>query len=391
MVLAAVAARRAEGLTGQAKVLASAIRAQHQQTSVFGTTRADLALARLRTSTWNQYATAMNPFQDFLQDVGRKLNDVNEPDLEDWICWMMESENYNVKGETLGQYVSGVRTCPREFGIKLGGPAGTKGALDGYKQLSIETQPPVHVKPVFSTQHAVTGVRAVSRIRGDFRKNTLEKKEAELVIAVPHVVIAHLTFSRGDSTQPLRGAELTATAAGFTVRLPKQKRPKRNRPPEHTFQATGQPDCPIAFVRGLLQDLRCRGNSDDSLLFGTPPTATRAMALDTAVKTLVRQLRIELPGQHVPTGHCARVGSVSEAYAIGVPMPTCAHMCTHSDPSTTMGYLRFGIPVSQSAQLFFGHLHPTATDRGLTLCSFRLGHSSPPRQPVDGASLRSTN
>ena len=69
----------------------------------------------------------------------------------------------------------------------------------------VEAQPPVHVKPASSTQHAVAGVRAVGRARGGFRKNTLEKKEAELVIAVPHVVIAHLTFSRGGSTQPLRG------------------------------------------------------------------------------------------------------------------------------------------------------------------------------------------
>ena len=365
-----MARRQLQQLKPRTRALFEQLIARNEETGGrWARTRTWLALARLTPSMWDQYTTALRPFTEFLLAEHLELTEVTEAGLEHWVCWLVESDRYHLKGGTVAQYLAGARTCLGGLHVQLGDTHGTRGALSGYKKLDELTRPPVHRRPAWSAEHTTEAVRAARFLLPALQRGELPGAERRFVTATLHVVVAALTFSRGDSTNPMRCDELEPGPDGFHVRLSKQKRPKRHPPPQHSFRATAHPDCPIAFARDVARTLRYAGYAADALLFGTTSSASAPLTLDASVQLLVQHLQLDFGARDTPPGHSVRIGAVSEAYGIGVPMPTIAHMCTHKTLQTTQGYIRHGIPVSPSAHLYYAHLHPTATGGSHPLCS----------------------
>jgi hypothetical protein len=173
------------------------------------------------------------------------------------------------------------------------------------------------------------------------------------------IALAMITFSRGDTICRLMMREVKTTVNSINIRLSKQKRPKGFIPDqEHQHGSSTK------FLLRYLGYVRARGYADASLVFGNAPTSTKPQTLDTAIKLVSNTLHIPSPTSKNWTGHCVRIGAISEAFALGVPLARIAFFAGHKHTSTTEGYVRHDVSASPSAHLFFGHLVPLSMTAG---------------------------
>jgi hypothetical protein len=143
---------------------------------------------------------------------------------------------------------------------------------------------------------------------------------------------------------------------GLCIKLNKQKRP-RDFIPDQVHEPTAEL-CPVQFITDCyLPYLDRIGYGPSSRLFAMTAQA-KARSLDTAVKTLAAELGIEQHGDTPWTGHCVRIGAISEAFAVGVPLAKVAHFANHKSTTTTESYVRHDVVADHAAQIFFGHLVP---------------------------------
>ena len=141
------------------------------------------------------------------------------------------------------------------------------------------------------------------------------------------------------------------------IKLEKQKRPQE-RIPDQVHHPTNDPSCPVRFLLEwylpYLSQLRYEPKSS---LFGLTAQA-RAKPLDNAVKMAAVRLGIHQQGDKPWTGHCVRIGAVSEAFALGVPLAKVAHFACHRSAKTTEGYVRHDVFADSAAQTFYARLAP---------------------------------
>ena len=134
-----------EGLTPSARKLWSDValwQRGHHDFGRFAATRSALALGRLSASSWNAYTSALKGFLTFLQEESLALADVTEHHLEMYVCWLAQSAVLLAAG-TVASYLSAIRSCLKEIGIRLGNTDGTTGVLAGYRRLATAVRPAV--------------------------------------------------------------------------------------------------------------------------------------------------------------------------------------------------------------------------------------------------------
>ena len=168
-----------------------------------------------------------------------------------------------------------------------------------------------------------------------------------------------ITFSRGDTVCRLLMKEIRTTINSINIQLTKQKRPKDYIPDQEH-----QHGISTNFLLRYLGYLRAQGYRDTSFVFGNSATSKKPQVLDAAVKMVAATLHIPSPTSKPWTGHCVRIGAISEAFAIGVPLARIAFFAGHQHTSTTEGYVRHDVTSSTSAHAFFGHLVPTPPAAG---------------------------
>jgi hypothetical protein len=161
--------------------------------------------------------------------------------------------------------------------------------------------------------------------------------------------------------------DVEPSTQGFHAALVKQKRPQPRLPhQDHRFG--DDPSDPVRFVVELRRAQLQRGFLPTSLMFARQPADRKAFTLDAAVKLAVTTLKLPSPTANPFTGHCVRVGAVSEAFALGVPLLTCSYMCGHKSTASTSTYVRHGTVPSDAAAQYYLHLKPDDGGNGrLTL------------------------
>lgn len=324
----------------------------------YSDTRALLALGRLSHGTWNTYAHSIQPFLRFLQADGLELTDVTERTLEAFVCWAFEQPDIHWAGGTMASHLSAVRTVWNELGMKLNPQAGgTASALAGYRRITISTTAPKLVRPPWPSSYSCAALKTAKPLLAAFAANQLSSPLCDVVIAAAHCNTGSLTFSRGDTTNSMLMEDMETTLGGWLMSLIKQKRPQP-RLPHQRHRATDHPDDPVAFVKTFHDAQRKRGFRPDSLMFGRTPDDNTPLTLDKAVQIVLKHLRLPQSTTNPLTGHCVRVGAVTEAFALGVPLLTCAFMCSHKNTSSTAGYVRHGHVPSDTASRYYLHLKP---------------------------------
>ena len=335
----------------------------------FANVRRLFALGRLAGSSWNTYASSFRSFLKFLQAESIPVHEVTEKTLEMYVCYLAQTSERVLAGGTVASQLSGIRSCLRELGVTLVDPVGTAGALAGYKRfaLAVLPRPLAHAAwPIEFTAHALRLARGLLH---SFRTGVLNTSQRCTVIGAAHIVMATLTFSRGHTTNNVRLVDFEFTSAGFAVALRSQKRPQDRLPQQQhrVDSGRGGRTDPVQFLLDYVAALRFLGADADSLLF--PGLKFGSFTLDASVKHFVALCDFR-HSQNAPlTGHTVRVGAVSSAFAIGVPLVTCAYMCAHTQLSSTQGYVRHGIRTGPVDVQYFGHLRPSTGGQGSSVQS----------------------
>jgi hypothetical protein len=333
----------------------------------YSATRARLALHRLAPSTWNQYASSIKHFITFLAEEQIDMMEVTETSLEMFICWVEEHPTISLSGASLASYLSGIRTCWRELGVDLplSGMTNTAAALAGYRQLHAPTSPAIR-RLVWPAAYTVQGIEYALPLLEAFAAGDLSTTQENQVIAIGHITTASLTMQRGDTTNValMLDIEIADDGNSWYAVLVKQKRARPQLPQQH-HHATARTHDPSRFVIRFVLAQRRRGHAAVSLLFGRTATAKRSVTLDAAVKLVVKLLHLPASATNPYTGHCVRIGAISEAFALGVPLLTCAFFCGHKKTTSTEEYVRHGTVPSSAAQLFFQHLVPRLPDNAV--------------------------
>lgn len=322
----------------------------------FARTRLILSLGKLQSSTWNQYSSVFSSFLTFLELEHIPLHGISDATLEQYICYHAEQTTPLAHG-TIKSSISAIRTVLAQVGISLGPSPAVAGALQGYARLAAAIRPPPRVKRPWPPQYMMQAVLYAWPLLALFAAGTLARPEIRVLVSVAHMTAAFCTFSRGDTTQAQRVGEgdLLATPLTLVLGLVKQKRPGPVTP-EQSLPASASPSCPIRFLCGYWQALQVVGYSATAFAYGVTPDAAKALSLEAALTCVITTLKIEQPAGNLYHAHSMRVGAVTAAFAIGVPLLTISDRCKHKDTKTTAGYVRHGVPPSAEAKAFFGHL-----------------------------------
>ena len=325
----------------------------------FGGTRALLVFSRLSTNSWNQYATALRSFCDFCASLlpPVTLDQVQPHHLIDYVCWLAERPN-PLKHATVASYLSGIRSVLAECKMMLPPDQEIRAVLDGYKRWRAAVQEPEIKRPAWPARFTMAATRLARKLLGSCGDTFLSKEDHALVVYAAYIVVASKCFSRGDTVIGMLLQHILVTTEGaIKIRLDKQKRPK-DFIPEQEHHRTTDPDCPVRFLTDCyLPYLSRLGYGPASSAFGLTAQA-KARPLDAAVKQMATSLGAEQLGGKPWTGHCVRIGAISEAFAVGVPLAKIAHFAGHRSTTTTEGYVRHDVVADRAAQTFFAPLVP---------------------------------
>lgn len=349
-----------KGLTPSARKLWSDValwQRGHHDFGRFAATRSALALGRLSASSWNAYTSALKGFLTFLQEESLALADVTEHHLEMYVCWLAQSAVLLAAG-TVASYLSAIRSCLKEIGIRLGNTDGTTGVLAGYRRLATAVRPAVVQHAAWPTAATISFMSMAMSFLPAFAAGRTTTAQTKMVIAAGHLVFASLTFGRGDTTNSVLFDHLVLHPRSFLVQLLKQKRPQPQLPQQQHTASTASLVDPVGFFLRFCAAQTQRGLATSDRIFALRTGHKTVISLDAAVKLAVSTL-------HLPpyTGHCVRVGCISEGFALGVPLLTLARMSGHKSSASTEGYVRPGVAVTASTSLFFSALLPAVARR----------------------------
>ena len=340
----------------------SMVRAHTSANPEFGETRALLMLGTRTPSTWTQYANALKAFMEFA--VSRtpplSLDRVTASHLADFVCWVAEG-NRSLSGDSLAQYLSGVKTCLRELGISFNDEHATKQlatVLAGYKRAHREASAPVVKRPPWLAAYTTQAFDLLGSTA-----DSASPQHRHLLVSVMHVALASICMQRGDSTNSVIMRDFEPTRShtgqhGFRILFRKQKRPGKTVPEQLHYASASHHD-PVQHLLQWYASIRASRGPHD-LLFGLSSSSKTAFTLDESVKCLAATLSLKSPSSVPFTGHCPRIGAITEAFLIGVPIESCAHLACHAKASTTEQYIRHGTAPSHQAQVFYGHMVPGA-------------------------------
>lgn len=358
VALARVAAQWENGLNPAALRVWRGLLAHSPRYRVLGNyadIRRLFALGSLASSSWNTYSNAFRKFLEFLATEEIPVETVSESTLEMFVCYLAQLDSDPPTGNSVATYLSGIRACLRELGVTLDDSSGTRGALQGYKRFSRAIHAPPMQHAAWPIDFTVIVLRRARPLLLAFRLGPLPHNDHLTLVGAAHVVMATLTFSRGHTTVDLQLEDLALSRTGFHVALRIQKRPQDRLPFQQHF-VQDLPDDPVQFLLDFMYALIAKGMQPSCFLFRTD--RNRSLKLDMAVKHLVELCSLQHP-QFLPlTGHTVRVGAVSAAFAIGVPVATCAYMCAHKHLVSTYGYIRHDLQPTAAAFQYFGHLRP---------------------------------
>ena len=336
------------------------MRAQENANPRFGATRARLLLGRLSTASWNQYQTAMASFCEFCAtwQPPIQLDQVTARHLVDYVCYLAERPK-RLAAVTVASYLAGIRTVLRECGLDMGTDTNLAAVLAGYKRWTRSTGEHTVKRAAWLARYTQRAIDRATTLMHTSTQRKLTAKEHQWIVSAAMIAMAMITFSRGDTICKLLLNEVRATINPINIRLSKQKRPKDYIPDQDHQHGNS-----TKFLLRYLGYLRASEYRDASFLFGNTPASPKAQTLDSAVKLVAETLHIPSPTSKHWTGHCVRIGAISEAFAIGVPLARIAFFAGHRHTSTTEGYVRHDVTASPSAHLFFGHLVPLSVTAG---------------------------
>jgi integrase len=236
--------------------------------------------------------------------------------------------------------------------------AGVAGALAGYAKVFRDSAPPELQRPAWPARHTRLLIKAaLAHWRGLVDPGF--EQWHHFVTDAMHVIFAYVTFCRGDSTGQVRLGDLDFDECGMTATIHKQKRPKRYVPIQRHPYREPPLECPIRLLQHYVQSRRSRGAGAQSLAFGRRMQSKHSTTLDTAVKNVVTFLHLP-QGPSPFTGHSIRIGVISDAFAIGVPLQTCAAQAGHESSDTTADYIRHDADPGSDGMFLLGHLLPVA-------------------------------
>ena len=336
------------------------MRVQENTNPRFGATRARLLLGRLSTNSWNQYQTAMASFCTFCVTYTPplQLDQVTPQHLVDYVCYLAERPT-RLAAATVASYLAGIRTVLRECGLDMGSDTNLTAVLAGYKRWARSTGDHATKRSAWLATYTQRAIDRATTLIHDSATRQLTTAEHQWVVAAAMIALGMVTFSRGDTICRLLMKEIKTSLQAINIQLTKQKRPK-DFIPDQTHQHGNS----TSFLLRYLGYLRAHGYRDTSFVFGNSATSKKPQALDAAVKMVASTLHIPSPTSKPWTGHCVRIGAISEAFAIGVPLARIAFFAGHQHTSTTEGYVRHDVTSSASAHAFFGHLVPTPPAAG---------------------------
>ena len=326
--------------------------------------RASLAAASLAGATWNQYASAASGFLLFIAAMGLTLAAVTSVHIEMWVCSLLDS--HRVAGRplnpnTVRSKVPAVKAILREVGNPQPASAGLTSVLAGHQRIVNLTTPPQPQKAPWPSHNTMAALRHGRVLLPSTRSGggIVSGDTWNALTSIAAVVFATITFCRSDTSSAVQRGELHFGTEGLTVKLTKQKRPRKYVPIQTQPWRPGV-DCPARFLKEFVSLQPSHGYQPKSLAFGVGPQATKPIALDHAVRTVAQLLGIDQPTTNPFTGHCLRVGSISDAARLGAPLHVISAMPAHKRSDTTRGCLRPGVPVTAAARLFYGWLLPAA-------------------------------
>ena len=326
----------------------------------FGGTRAMLTFSRLSVNSWNQYTTALRSFCTFCASLEPPvtLDKVKPAHLTDYVCWLTERDD-PLKHGTVASYLAGIRSVLTECGRQLPPDAEIKAVLDGYKRWRAQVQDPEVKRPAWPARFTVRAISLAQQLLDTTQNGFPTQTDHAHIVSTAYICLASICFSRGDTVAPMQLKHIVVTNEGaLMTKLEKQKRPQDHIPDQVHHPTEGDASCPVRFIlEWYLPYLSTLRYEPQSNLFGLTAQA-RTKPLDNAVKMIAVRLGIHQQGDKPWTGHCVRIGAVSEASAVGVPLAKIAHFACHRSTNTTEGYVRHGVVADSAAQTFYARLAP---------------------------------
>ena len=312
-------------------------------------TVADLLRHRLRPSTVAQYGNTVSSFVTFLHTEGITTSLVNDTVIARYIAWMWAHDRYDLHPNTLRSYLSAVR--------KLFGPLATtpldlqnpliQDLLVSYTNDYNNTHDARARRPAWP---ASATIACASDLR-DWLDGSSTMTEADAVQAA-QLVFAALTYSRGNTSRHVLFKHISLTSSGPLVNLVTQKSARmRNNPPIRLLHGNNR-NHPANVLADFVRRRRATFPPND-LVFRTTDDPAVA-SLDEAVKSTARRLNLG----DIWSGHCIRIGAISAAFRIGVPIETIAELVGHAATATTRGYIRHDYIIDNHAVTLYGADRP---------------------------------
>ena len=261
----------------------------------------------------------------------------------------------------MASYVSAARTVLRELGVEVPSEhSGIKAALAGYRNLYHVTYGFDAKRLPWPIQHSA---RAVTIGRRLLLLPNVTAKQVLGIRACAHVNAASITFCRSDSTNKMKVYDFQFDNDGNAkISVRAQKNLQGPHPVQHQPRRVMDERCPAQFLHEFLESRHaCRQPSCNNV-FG--------MTLDDAVRRVCALLHDNTNF----TSHCIRIGSVSDAQAIGVPLHRIAYIAGHKSTDTTIHYVRYDVPPCEEAKIYFGYLHPNYGIRNTAAMANELTH-----------------
>eukprot|EP00038_Savillea_parva_P001320 m.103096 g.103096 ORF g.103096 m.103096 type:complete len:921 (+) comp10466_c0_seq1:1519-4281(+) len=300
---------------------------------------------RLSTSTQRTYSYTVRPFIAFLASEHIPTAAITNATIARYVAWLWSHPTYSLSPNTLRSYVSAARST---FGPLTRTPLDSHDPLvtdllTSYTNHYAIAHPP---KPQQAAWPAAATVACSNMITTWLQQphGTADRT----IDSAALVLFAMLVFCRGFTSDAVRFCHITITSpTSFTVALTAQKSARLRLQPPTRHLIADSPSHPVATLTAYILRRAASCHASAPVFLTT---------LDRAIRTVAS--RLQLPGDW--SSRCIRIGSISAAFRIGVPIESIAHFAGHAQTSTTRGYIRYDVPDDDAALLLYRNLLPRA-------------------------------
>lgn len=312
---------------------------------------ATLLQRRLRPSTLAQYDSNVRSFVRFLSAEDIAVSAVDHFVVARYIAWLWDSSDYNLAPSTLRSYIAAIRTV---FELLSHRPVDTshpivRDLLTSYENDYADSHAPRPQRPAWPARATMT---CSHDLHGWLHNNPNRISDTDATAAA-HILFAALTYCRGNTSANATFDHVRTTPLSIRISLVTQKaRRLRVDPPMRVLQATTLTH-PIAVLSAFIaRRRRLFGTSDG--LFRLAGQRRASLTLTDAVLRTTARLGMDA----IYTAHCLRIGAISAAHRIGVTLATIASHAGHANISTTVGYIRHGVPADSYSVVLYGSDRP---------------------------------